>query len=169
MSELAGGGVATVTSSFAPILAERSTLHASAFLLPFAFALTTAAAFPASLRVPTLLPEPFRSVLVNFSFLPFAGGIPSAVALHSTTVTALVSWAGLSVPVHDGEAWVSFLPTLFVHFNPSPFGELIGVDELETKLRVIREVIGRIVRPCVVFTIGDRVQLPTLAVLSQPC
>ena len=48
MSELAGGGVATVTSSFAPILAERSTLHASAFLLPFAFALTTAAAFPAS-------------------------------------------------------------------------------------------------------------------------
>ena len=134
MSELASGGVAAVTCPFAPILAERSALHASAFLLPFAFALTTAAAFPAPLRVPTLLPEPFRSVLVNFSFFPFAGGVPSAVAFHTTTVTALVSWARLSVPVHDGEAGVSFLPTLLVHFHPAPFGELIGVDELETKL-----------------------------------
>ena len=131
MSELAGGGVATVTSSFAPILAERSTLHASAFLLPFAFALTTAAAFPAPLRVPTLLPEPFRSVLVNFSFFPFAGGISSAVAFHTTAVTALVSWARLSVPVHDGEARVSFLPALLVHFHPSPFRKLPGIGEFE--------------------------------------
>jgi hypothetical protein len=81
--------------------------------------------------VPTLLPEPFRSILVNFSFLSFAGGVSRAVSFHTTTVTALVSWARLSVPVHEGEARVTFLPALLVHFYPSPFRKLPGIDELE--------------------------------------
>jgi hypothetical protein len=119
--ELAVGGVATVACPFIPVLAERSTLSASALLLPFAFALAVAVTLPASLGVPTLLPKPFRSVLVNFSFLSSAGRISGVVSFHSTAVTALISWAELIVPVHDGEAWgvlsfplsYSFLPCAF--------------------------------------------------------
>ena len=154
MSELAGGGVATVPCPFAPVLAEWFPPHASSLLLPFAFTLSVAAASPAFLRAPALLPEPFRSVPVNFSFLSFAGGISGAVALHSTSVTALIPWARLSVPVHDGEARVTLLPTFLVHFYPAPFRKLPGIDEFKTKLCIVRKVVSSIVCSSVVLAVS---------------
>ena len=91
---------------------------------------------------------------MNFSFFPFAGGVSSAVAFHTTTVTALVSWARLSVPVHDGEARVSFLPALFIHFHPAPFRKLPGIDQFEAELGIVRKVVSSIVCPRIVLAVS---------------
>jgi hypothetical protein len=58
---------------------------------------------------------------VDFSILPSAGRISSAVPFGAASIAGLISGAGLGMTIHDGEAWVSFLPTLLIHFHSSSF------------------------------------------------
>ena len=165
MGELAVGTIAAIAVACAPVLAQRSSRAVPSFLLSLAFALALAA----SLAAFVLLSVPFRSVFMNFSILPSAGRISSAVPFGAASVAGLISGAGLGMAVHDGEAWVSFLPTLFIHFISSSLSKQVGVDEFESKLGIVRQVVGCIIRPRVVLTVCNCIQLSSLTILSQPC
>ena len=140
MRELACCDISAVAISFVPIVAEGFSLTVSARLLPFAlaFAFAFTTAFSTFWSGPALLPKPLWGVLVNLPISRFAGRVSRSVARYSASIAPHLSYTRLSVPVHDGEAGVSFLPTTFVHLNSSSFCELVGVDEFETELGIVR-------------------------------
>ena len=165
MREVAGSSVATISISFAPIVAQRFGISiAVATFLSLAFAFT----FAAFARRTTLLPVPFRGIFMDLPLPPFTGWISSPMASNSASIAPNLASARLVVSIHDGEARVSFLPTPFVHFISPPVSKLIGSDELEPELGIIRQVINSIICPCVIFTIRDRNQIPCFTLLSQP-
>ncbi len=140
MRELARCSISAVPISFVPIVAEGFSLTVSARLLSFAlaFAFAFAAAFTTFRSDPALLPKPLWGVFVNLPISCFTGRVSRSVARYSASIAPHLSYTRLSVSVHDGEAGVSFLSAAFIHLHSSSFCELVGVDEFETELGIVR-------------------------------
>ncbi len=152
MREVAGSSVPAVSIPLAPIVAQRSALSvAVATFLLFAFTFS----FSALACRSVLLPEPFRSIFVDFPFSSFAGGISSTMPFGSAAIAGHLPRAGLGVPIHDGEARVPFLSSLLVHLITPSFSKPIGSDELETKFGIVGQVINSVVRSSIVLTVSD--------------
>ena len=103
---------------------------------------------------------------MNLPFSPLTGRVSCSMTSNSAAVASNLASARLVMPVHDGEARVSFLSAFLVHLIPPSFSKLIGADELEAELRIIRQVIDGIICPRVVFTIGDRYKVSSFTTLS---
>ena len=94
---------------------------------------------------------------MNLSFSSLTGWVSCAMASNSAAIASNLASARLVMPVHDGEARVSFLSAFLVHLISSSLSKLIGADELETKFRIGRKVINGIVCSCIVFEVSDGV------------
>ena len=103
---------------------------------------------------------------MNLSFSSLTGWVPCAMASNSAAIASNLASARLVMPVHDGEARVPFLSAFLVHLIPPSLSKLIGADELKAELGIIRQVIGGIIRPRVVLTIGDRYKVSSFTILS---
>ncbi len=74
---------------------------------------------------------------MDLPLFPLTGCISRSMATYSAAVASHLTSARLSVPIHDGEARVSFLSATFIHlFSPS-LSKLIGADELKAKFGIV--------------------------------
>ena len=103
---------------------------------------------------------------MNLSFSSLTGWVSCAMASNSAAIASNLASARLVMPIHDGEARVSFLSAFLVHLIPPSLSKPIGADELEAELSIIRQVIDGIICPRVVFAIGNQFKVATLTILS---
>ncbi len=105
---------------------------------------------------------------MNLSFSPLTGWVSCTMATDSAAVTFHLASARLIMPIHDGEARVSFLPVPLIHlFSPS-LSKLIGTDELKAEFGIVRQVIDGIVCPCIILSVRDHFKVSYLTVFPQP-
>ena len=92
---------------------------------------------------------------MDLPFSSLTGWISCSMATDSAAVASHLASARLGMPIHDGEARVSFLSSPLVHFFPPSISKLIGTDELESQLNIVRQVIHSVICPCVILTVCD--------------